>query len=65
MHKPMFKIGHTYSVVRSSGSDPDPHGSTFDLSPGSGPGSAFRMRIRIRIQLLRKLAPIAKKIHII
>jgi hypothetical protein len=40
---------------------PDPHGSALNLSPGSG--SAFQMRIRI--QLLIKLAPKAKIIHII
>jgi hypothetical protein len=40
-------------------SDPDPHGSALNLSPGS----AFRMRIRI--QQLIKLAPKAKIIHII
>jgi hypothetical protein len=40
---------------------PDPHGSALNLSPGSG--STFQMRIRI--QLLIKLAPKAKIIHII
>jgi hypothetical protein len=40
------------SVPVTSVSDPDPHGSALDLSPGS-------------IQQLIKLAPKAKKIHII
>jgi hypothetical protein len=34
--------------LKSSVSDPDPHGSAFNWSPGSG--SVFGMRIRIRIQ---------------
>jgi hypothetical protein len=63
VYRLFFSISFPFWLFMIGVLDPDPypalHGSALNLSPGS----AFQMRIRI--QLLIKLAPKAKIIHII